>query len=229
MPTRRAAALNSRPDTAPRPRPEAAPGTDAARPDPVGLTAESFAELYRAHATMLWIIAAAVLGRRAHVEDVLQEAAVIALQKLDQFDPETNFAAWMGQIVRFVALNYGRKMARGRAGSVGPEVIDALAVEDEQHGAAAAVTGDGRIGDAQTSFDDRVLEALVSLEETARACLLLRTVLDKSYREISLALDIPEGTAMSHVHRARKAMRRMLEESPHDDETNDMGAQEHAR
>jgi len=76
---------------------------------------------------------------------------------------------------------------------------------------------------------DRVLEALVSLEETARACLLLRTVLDKSYREISLALDIPEGTAMSHVHRARKAMRRMLEESPHDDETNDMGAQEHAR
>ena len=48
------------------------------------------------------------------------------------------------------------------------------------------------------------------MEETARACLLLRTLQDMPYREIALALDIAEGTAMSHVHRARMAMRERL-------------------
>ena len=52
------------------------------------------------------------------------------------------------------------------------------------------------------------------LEETARTCLLLRTLRDMPYREISLLLDIPEGTAMSHVHRARQAMRYFLTEQP---------------
>ena len=44
----------------------------------------------------------------------------------------------------------------------------------------------------------------------ARACLLLRAVQDLDYSELSRLLGIPEGTAMSHVHRARNALRRAL-------------------
>ena len=57
---------------------------------------------------------------------------------------------------------------------------------------------------------DAVLRSLAALEENARACLLMRTVLGLSYAEIARTLSIPEGTAMSHVHRARKAMRDQL-------------------
>ena len=55
-----------------------------------------------------------------------------------------------------------------------------------------------------------MLGALGRLEETARACLLLRVVLDLPYQEISRSLGIPQGTAMSHVHRARRAMASLL-------------------
>ena len=62
-------------------------------------------------------------------------------------------------------------------------------------------------------FDDELTHALGDLEETARGCLLMRVVLDMPYRDISLALNIPEGTAASHVHRARAALRRALRPS----------------
>ncbi len=68
------------------------------------------------------------------------------------------------------------------------------------------LTGKGSLPADQTSFDDEVLAALDNLEATARACLLLRVVLDMPYAEISRILDLPAGTAMSHVHRARRVL-----------------------
>ena len=56
---------------------------------------------------------------------------------------------------------------------------------------------------------------LNALEETPRICLLLRTLRNMPYKEIALALGIPEGTAMSHVHRARAAMRKSIDSSDH--------------
>jgi RNA polymerase sigma-70 factor (ECF subfamily) len=64
----------------------------------------------------------------------------------------------------------------------------------------------------QTEFDDRLVGALGNLDETARICLLLRTLESMSYRDISRVLAIPEGTAMSHVHRSRRTLREALAE-----------------
>jgi RNA polymerase sigma-70 factor (ECF subfamily) len=50
----------------------------------------------------------------------------------------------------------------------------------------------------------------MSLEELPRTCLVLRIVHGMAYSEISHALNIPEGTAMSHVHRSRLALRERL-------------------
>ena len=50
------------------------------------------------------------------------------------------------------------------------------------------------------------MRALDTLEETPRACLLLRVLNELSYKEIGQVLDIPEGTAMSHVFRCRRTM-----------------------
>jgi RNA polymerase sigma-70 factor (ECF subfamily) len=152
-----------------------------------------------------------VLGERAGADDVLQESAMIALGKLAQFDPDTNFTAWMGRIVRFVALNHARRRIKTTASSVDPHAMDITT--QGAHGAAAngpILNGRGELFAGQETFDDRVLAALRGLEETPRACLLLRTILEMPYREISLALDIAEGTAMSHVHRARASLRERL-------------------
>lgn len=161
------------------------------------LAPDEFSARFQAAARTLWLIAAGVLGDRNDAEDVLQEAAMIGLRKRSEFDPSTSFAAWMGGIVRNVARNYARKRVRRHTSPADPATLDRSPAAD-QSGAAGG------------GFDDRILRALGMLEETARMCLLLRTVSDMQYKEIAAVLGIPEGTAMSHVHRSRHAMREAL-------------------
>lgn len=176
------------------------------------LSAGDFATRFLESYRLLWCIAASVVRRKDDVEDVLQEAAAVGLRKLDRFEPGTNYGAWMGRIVHNVARNYARKRARREVIASDPVHMDAR--PDDAAPAAAPVssvmTSDGRLRVDQRGFDDRVVAALHSLNETARACILLRTVCNLSYADISRVLDVPEGTAMSHVHRARHALRERL-------------------
>jgi RNA polymerase sigma-70 factor (ECF subfamily) len=176
------------------------------------LTPTLFAARFQECWRVLWCVAAAVTGDRGQADDILQESAMVALNKLEQFDPATNFIAWMSQIVRFVALNHARKKSRSPASSLDPHAME-LTMSSAKPVRQIALGAKGELHESDelsASFDDRLLGALRSLEETARACLLLRTLMDMSYREISLALDIPEGTAMSHVHRSRTWLRQRL-------------------
>lgn len=181
---------------------------------PDQLTTQRFAERFQDARGTLWCIAAAVTADRAAADDILQEAALIALGKLEQFDPATNFTAWMGKFVRFIALNHARRRKRAATASVDPQSFETLPVNGRMHKAPVdrmpSLTGHGQLAAESEAFDDRVLGALRTLEETARACLLLRTLRDMTYRDIALALNIAEGTAMSHVHRARTAMRERM-------------------
>lgn len=172
----------------------------------------SFAAQFAQHARRLWVIAAAHVGRRDLAEDVVQEAAVIALQKLDQFAPGTSFGAWMAQIVRFTAQNRARTERRGAAAAAPlAEVAERLALPAADD-AGLPVTPSGELAVDQRAFDDRVVAALASLSEVARACLLLQSVLELSVREIATTLEIPENTVASHVHRARARLREWLAE-----------------
>ncbi len=179
--------------------------------DQACLSRTQFAEFFEKSWRTLWCVAAAVLGSRDEVEDVLQESALIALGKLGEFDPQTNFAAWMAQIVRFTALNTARRRVRRRAVvSIHDDLLEQPAGSEHRGNGSASASGKGNLPAYEEAFDDRLLGALKSLGETPRACLLLRTVQDMSYREISQVLGIPEGTAMSHVHRTRQALRERL-------------------
>jgi RNA polymerase sigma factor (sigma-70 family) len=57
------------------------------------------------------------------------------------------------------------------------------------------------------TIDEDLAEAIRALSEAERLVLLLRSVGELSYREISEVLSIPEGTAMSHLSRARRHLR----------------------
>jgi len=136
---------------------------------------------------------------------------MMALTKLDHYQPGTNFQAWMAQFVRNVALNHGRRLQRRR-----PKALDSGTLEDlpaQSTGRAQSslpMDGRGELALDQVSFDDEVQAGLHSLSAAQRSCLLLRSVMELSYKEIAETLSIPEGTAMSHVHRGRALMRERL-------------------
>ncbi len=163
------------------------------------LTPSVFAAHFRESSRVLWCVAAGVLGDRSQAEDVLQEAALTALGKLATFHPGSSFVAWMSQYVRFVALNHRRKQERRRRAldAEGPGEVSVADPASDREG-----------------FDANVQRALASLGETPRTCLLLKTVVELEYTEIAELLDIPAGTAMSHVSRARAKMKKLLRPQP---------------
>lgn len=175
----------------------------------VALAPQDFAEQFRSSFSLFWTIAAGVAGNPSLADDIVQEAALVAFGKLSEFAPGTNFNAWMAQTVRFVALNAGRREHKRRTAAGEGELQHAPA--PPQADGDDVVDRCGRLDDRQRSFDDRVLAALQAVPDMARACLLLRTVRELDYQEISALLGIPEGTAMSHVHRSRQKLRELLE------------------
>jgi RNA polymerase sigma-70 factor (ECF subfamily) len=182
--------------------------TDTAAPD--RLDPDGFAALFQAAFGQLWLIAAGIVGDRAGAEDIVQEAAIAALEKLEQFHPGTNFNAWLARFVRWHAFNYVRKHTGRNTLPADPHQLDLNSAHEVAELPNLKNDLAGEIPEYQTHFDDEVVRALRAVSDTSRACLLLRTLHQLSYREIAELLDIPEGTAMSHVHRTRRVLRERL-------------------
>lgn len=174
--------------------------------DPAGhsLDPAAFAIAFRDAHRPLWLIAAAVMRNTAEADDVVQEAALVALSKLHEFRPGSNFVAWMAQMVRFVGLNHNRKRARRPAGNGALDSDSSWNQHNNGHAKFELHPDVPMLGDGE------LVLALDGVSETARVCLILRTVEGWSYTRIAELLSIPEGTAMSHVHRSRRYLRQRL-------------------
>lgn len=180
--------------------------SQARQPASGTLDGAALAALIEQHRRALWCIAVSVVRDRALADDVVQEAAMIALAKRHEFTPGSSFPAWAGQIVRYTALNEARKQARAPRQAAGDDRDLEAPSPSSAAGPGTRVAADHHA----RHLEPRLAAALDTLEQTARECLLLRTTTDMTYAAIAAALGIPEGTAMSHVHRARQTLRRVL-------------------
>lgn len=158
-------------------------------------------------APRLATIAMTVSGSKADADDIVQQAFTIALEKDSTFESEAQFIGWLAGIVRNCALNHRRKLGRRKTYATDPFEMRPEASTPSKDSINNTT---GELKPEQTAFDDRVKLALLSLSEKARCCLLLRTVNELSYKEISELMDIPEGTAMNLVHRSKNQLRELL-------------------
>ncbi|MCO6435993.1 MAG: RNA polymerase sigma factor [Phycisphaerae bacterium] len=162
---------------------------------------DEFSDAFRGAYRSLWFVAVGTSSCASEADDIVQEAAVVALKKLHEFQPGTDFVAWMAQIVRYVGLNHSRKRRRRPMNNADPSTQT-----DAAHRAHAGETP----APGNSALKHGILTALEDVSDTARACLILRTVEDMPYGRIAELLEIPEGTAMSHVHRTRQILRKRL-------------------
>jgi len=182
------------------------------------MTAEDFSELFRKSFRVLWLVAVGIVSDRTLAEDVVQEAAIVAFQKRSQFETGTNFTAWMAQMVRFTALNHRRKERKHARPSSDSGILESANENARSHGRSPnqistsqlRLTADFNLPADQAHFDDQIVTALREVGDEGRACLLLRVIENLEYKEISQILDMPEGTAMSHVHRTKQFLRERL-------------------
>lgn len=176
------------------------------------LDRDEFANLFRDAIPRLICVAVGIVGNRHLAEDIVQDAGMVAFEKRADFAVGTNFGAWVATIVRHTALRkreYEGRRAMTAIDSVAPSMDKA-----EPEG----VEGTASLVEARTwtadslGLSDTWAAALAGLSEEYRVSFMLREIGMFSYREIAETLDVPEGTVMSRVHRARQALFEQLAE-----------------
>ncbi len=139
---------------------------------------------------------------QAEAEDLVQETFSKALRAFDSFRADTNFKGWIFRILRNTFLTSRTGIAASRT----------VFLEDHQQALdttdASPTPEDNLIRlDSQAA----VQRALEQLEPPLREALLLCDVEEVKYKDIALILDIPIGTVMSRISRARRALRQLLQ------------------
>ena len=146
-------------------------------------------------------------GSSADAEDIVQEAALRALNALETAIVERP-RAWFLRIVRNAALTWMAKNRPKAVVMVGG--VDDLAAIETFDPAAGERSPEALLIAAEDG--DRVRRAIVALPTPLREALVLREVNDLSYREIAEATATPIGTVMSRLARARVALAKTLED-----------------
>lgn len=145
--------------------------------------------------------------RRDHAADIVQEAIMVAWRQFDRFERGTNFRAWMFKILLNTAYRVNRKTHRSREVRFETDAIEVADLMEREEIWPSVLE---RPEWLMESLDDRVVQSLSHLAPMERQCFLLRLLEDFSYKEIAEQLDLPIGTVMSHVYRARMKLRERL-------------------
>ncbi len=143
----------------------------------------------------------ALTGDLDKADDLVQDTCERALGHLHQWQPGTKLDSWMYRIAQNVWLDQyrARKTRREQAGLDEAENFageDGRSVTDSRMTLAAVNEGIGRL-----PADQQVLVAMVCVEGL-------------SYKEAASILEIPIGTVMSRLARARQALYAAITDGP---------------
>jgi RNA polymerase sigma factor (sigma-70 family) len=159
-----------------------------------------------AYALACWLT-----GNRTDAEDVVQEACLRAFRGIRRY-AGGNARAWVLTIVRNTALTW---MAKSRPADL--FVVDDLtAIERWQaaSGNAQDCVTDPEAQAIANAEAARLENAIAALPSPFRETLVLRDLQGLDYREIAQVTEVPIGTVMSRLARAR---RRVVEAIASDD------------
>lgn len=159
---------------------------DGAAPLDVGqLVADHHASLYR--------YAFRLAGSAVDAEDLTQQVFLIAQQKLDQVRDAQCVRSWLYTVLRNCFLKSRRQQSPVPAGAI---ELDINAIPDEV---------------LERDVDsERLQNAIDSLEDDFRIAVLLFYFEFRSYREMAEILEVPIGTVMSRLARAKARLRAAL-------------------
>jgi RNA polymerase sigma-70 factor (ECF subfamily) len=149
-------------------------------------------------------------------EDLVQETILKALRGFSSFESGTDFRAWIFRILRNTYLTSRTGLAAMRTSHLEDELeLDGEAgLRAEPEGLIDRITPE--INLLRLSDRAAIQSAMDGLPRQLLEVVLLCDVEEMKYKEIAAVLDIPIGTVMSRVARARAALRQALKLEPTD-------------
>jgi RNA polymerase sigma-70 factor (ECF subfamily) len=143
----------------------------------------------------------ALTGSSDQADDLVQDTCERALARMDQWVPGTRLDSWMYRIAQNIWLD------RGRARKVRGEVVN---IEDVPNLQGV----DGREITEKRLTLEAVNAGMIRLTDDQRVLVALVCVDGLSYQEAADVLELPIGTVMSRLARARKTLSAAIGEVP---------------
>lgn len=158
----------------------------------------------------LFRIARSVVKDDGEAEDVVQQAYVNAFDSLGRFRGDASLATWLTRIT----LNEALGRLRRQRPMVDLELLDA-----EPSGASTIIAfpvmpavSDPERATAQRQIRHLIEQAIDALPEIFRVVFVMRDIEDMSIEETAGFLGLPQATVKTRLHRARRQLRRALDE-----------------
>ena len=158
-----------------------------------------FASVVLPHLADAYALARWLTGNSADAEDVVQDACLHAFRGIGNFS-NGNARAWVLTIVRRTAYTW-----------LGKNRPAALVLVEDVEGVGRAQSGEPDVETPETALiakaDAGLLEAAIAaLPAPFRETLVLRDLQGLAYREIAGVTEVPVGTVMSRLARARQRL-----------------------
>lgn len=158
--------------------------------------AAAFDGLVRRYMRRAYAVAFRLLEHREDAEDLVQDAFLTALEKIDTFHPGRPFGPWFFRIL----VNRGRNFRASRARRA------TLPLPAETAAQTASPARDTERAELRTL----IAAALEQLPERQRLIVELFELEGFSGAEIAAMLDMPPGTVRWNLHQARGTLRKIL-------------------
>ena len=160
----------------------------------------AFEKLVRRHFSGARAVALAELADSRDADDAVQDAFIVALERLEDCRNPAAFGPWLRRIVRNRARSIGRRERVRRT-----EPLEQVVTRTSKADPARDLD--------RAELRARLEAALAELTPVQRAVVLLHDLEGYRHREIAEELRIPEGTVRSHLFLARRALRERLGEA----------------
>ncbi|QLH22662.1 RNA polymerase sigma factor [Streptomyces sp. Rer75] len=167
--------------------------------DPDAHQQRMFSQYVLPEIEVLLRVAMSLTAQRADAEDLVQDTLLRAYRAVGRFDGR-HPRAWLLTIMRHAEVSRRRQRR--------PRLLDDPDTELERLSPARDATPEELVVD--TAFDEAVDAAFTALPLRDQQVVRLVHVDGLSYAEAAQVLDVPKGTVMSRLHRARKRIRNQL-------------------
>lgn len=159
----------------------------------------------------LFRIARSVLRDEGEAEDALQDAYLSAFRSLGAFRGDSSLLTWLTRIT----LNEARGRLRRRRPTV---ELDVLETTQEEAGRILMFpstygTSDPERNASRTEARRLLERAVDDLPEPFRLVFIMREIDERSVEETAIALDLRPETVKTRLHRARRLLRKALDET----------------
>jgi RNA polymerase sigma-70 factor (ECF subfamily) len=163
----------------------------------VSLGQAEFNQLVAEHSDALYRTAYRLMGDAHDAEDVVQETFRSVWKSRERYESDRGDRAWLLSILRRRAVDRWRR--RDSTERTGGDELSLLSVRGSDP--------------TDEQYTDEVQAALEKLHDDLRETLLLVVVGELTHQEAADLLDVPIGTVLSRVSRARRKLRELLQDS----------------